>query len=892
MSFGQELKDFAAGFGTGVSLGHKVSQAKYYDARAAYYENGAGKTGEFPINDAIKDEQGVGEEKPHGLLYNLGNWLGLNDEPGQKKASPKGALEAVQTTQALPLDAYEAAVNPETDGYINGYAAGGLVVDEEDPDQAAAAAAAPSNSTPGRMAGDPEPSPPPAQVASAAPMERAVPDEAPAAPARPADDAGLPDEQVISRPTKEVLAEALRGGMSALQTEFGLKQQGVPDEQTMAAGRQRLMAGDGRASQADMAAAAKAVDPKGELSHSQMMLRVMTKGYNWYLERGEPEKANKYAASIIQYANFQASKFGEDAIELIHKGDMKGAAKAVAAGYSHLPDGKEATDVQVSPDGKSVMVTETDVETGKPINKHTLTGMQLYQGAIGLANKSESWKAIMSAAAAAKGANLPPSDAYNSAIDRLNGVNADGTVTQPGNAPPSDYKPQTAVPADAPPAAPNGNLIARADPSAMHQVESGGNPNAVSPKGAMGVAQTMPGTLRDPGYGVAPAKDNSPQEMQRVGDEYLAALTKHYNDPVLAHIAYNMGPGATDKWLQSGGQFNKLPQETQLYLGRIAAAQSQAGRGAPAGRPAPSAPAAPTEKPEFQRGQSMQLRPALEEDAPVQTQLPQRPVAPEQIKVTSKDTEGMTGPERIAYTRQVAEQNRQAQTKFREQMQLYNSAVTEAKNAAKGKGGESFKLPVKDRTDAINALREARPDPKEAATDKTAEIFGSLQPSSQKAIDDIAYGLYTHNDTTPQRSYQAAVSMMNPKQQSFTPYEMPGTDKVKIVFRSGDKLVMPKNTFDQLAALRGNEHYIARTNDEASRKTAAEDAEIAKKRGGALKAVGNIAGQAVDAGKTAVGAVDKAIGVALTDPKAVPKAASALGRGTLDVLNKGFVHQR
>lgn len=895
MSFGQELKEFAAGFGTGVGLRHKVSQAKYYDARAGYYEDGAGKTGGFDITSDLKENEGYDPaEKPHGMLYNMGSWLGLNDGDKKPRANPASPIEAVSAAGAVPMDAYESQYAPDTDGYVGGYAQGGLVVDEEDPDQAAAApVAAPP---PRAVAMDDQPAPAVEEVTST-PQATAAPRSDMAAAENPQTDGAT-------------LSAALHGGIQALQSEFGLKQQGVPDQQSMAAGQQRLLSGDGRASQADMAAVARAVDPKGELSHSQMMLRAMTRGYNWYLERGQPDKANAYAASIIQYSTFQASKFGEDAVQLIQKGDMKGAAKAVAAGYSHLPDGKEASDIQVSPDGKSVTVTETDVATGKPINKHTLTGMQLYQGAIGLANKSESWKAIMSAAAAAKGVNLPPSDAYNGAVDRLNGVNADGTVTQPGNAPPAGYKPQGAVseaPASSPAAGPqaqpqsNGNLISRADPSAMFLVESGNNPNAVSPKGARGVGQTMEGTLRDPGFGVAPAKDNSPQELQRVATDYLAAMNKNYGDPVVAHIAYNWGPGNTDQWLKQGGKFNQLPTETQQYLGRIAVAQSQGGRAAPTGAPAPQRPTAATAaapKADFQRGQSMALRPALPEDQVEKPEIPEvgaRPVAPEQLKVTSKDTEGMSGPERVNYTRMVAETNRARQKKFAEDMQLYNSSVSARdkaqKAAAKGGPKDEFKLPVKDRTDALTALKEARPDPADT-TDLTAKQFAALQPSSQKAIDDIAYGLYTHNDTTPQRSYQAAVSMMNPKQQSFTPYEMSG-DKVRIVFRSGDKLVMPKNTFDQLAALRGNEHYIARTAAEASDKTAAEDAALARSRGEAATAVINIGGQAVDAGKSALKAVDRSIGQVLTDPvKAGRKAVTKVGRGVLGALDKGLVHQR
>jgi hypothetical protein len=91
-----------------------------------------------------------------------------------------------------------------------------------------------------------------------------------------------------------------------------------------------------------------------------------------------------------------------------------------------------------------------------------------------------------------------------------------------------------------------------------------------SPKGAEGEMQVMPYTARDPGFGITPARDRSPDEIARVGKEYISAMLDRYGDPKLAAIAYNMGPGATDKWLASGADIKKLPDETRNYIKGLA----------------------------------------------------------------------------------------------------------------------------------------------------------------------------------------------------------------------------------------------------------------------------------------------------------------------------------
>ena len=97
---------------------------------------------------------------------------------------------------------------------------------------------------------------------------------------------------------------------------------------------------------------------------------------------------------------------------------------------------------------------------------------------------------------------------------------------------------------------------------AVMQVESGFNPSARSPKGAMGLMQLMPATAKQ--YGVRNAFN--PAENVRAGVAYLRQLLDRYNDnEELALAAYNAGPGAVDKHGQNVPPY----RETQSYVTRI-----------------------------------------------------------------------------------------------------------------------------------------------------------------------------------------------------------------------------------------------------------------------------------------------------------------------------------
>jgi len=104
----------------------------------------------------------------------------------------------------------------------------------------------------------------------------------------------------------------------------------------------------------------------------------------------------------------------------------------------------------------------------------------------------------------------------------------------------------------------------RLDPDLVNSVikaESGFNSRAVSPKGAQGLMQLMPGTASQ--LGVPNAFD--PQANVEGGTKYLRELLERYNfDLVKALAAYNAGPQRVE-------QFGGIPPyyETRAYVARI-----------------------------------------------------------------------------------------------------------------------------------------------------------------------------------------------------------------------------------------------------------------------------------------------------------------------------------
>jgi len=127
---------------------------------------------------------------------------------------------------------------------------------------------------------------------------------------------------------------------------------------------------------------------------------------------------------------------------------------------------------------------------------------------------------------------------------------------------------------------------------AVIEVESNYNPRAISPKGALGVMQLMPGTARR--FGVRDVFD--PRQNIEGGVKYLKFLTDLFNDDRLAVAAYNAGEAA----VQAYGNVPPYP-ETMNYVANVGRKYGQARRAVAARRAAQTRVEEKPKPPEYRR---------------------------------------------------------------------------------------------------------------------------------------------------------------------------------------------------------------------------------------------------------------------------------------------------
>lgn len=190
------------------------------------------------------------------------------------------------------------------------------------------------------------------------------------------------------------------------------------------------------------------------------------------------------------------------------------------------------------------------------------------------------------------------------------GVSGQGGQPAPGGAPQGPAQPAAPV-APRPAGSPSPDVQAAIEEAsretgipvplltAQIRQESGFDPNARGRSGEIGLAQIMPDTARNPGYGMAgvdPATLSDPRANVRFGANYLAARGRHagvtdWNDPAQqdrALAAYNGGgdPNYAQNVRQWLPQANATPASAPPSAAPPAASPTSGGTPANAGSPA------------------------------------------------------------------------------------------------------------------------------------------------------------------------------------------------------------------------------------------------------------------------------------------------------------------
>lgn len=212
----------------------------------------------------------------------------------------------------------------------------------------------------------------------------------------------------------QLVHDATKAGLTWGAEAFGLTKSGGIRSSTQKLAAQRFAAGQGGLTPAEMEAVKKAVDPQGKLSESQRNMAALGSVYQYQLNKGNPEGAQRVAFQMLQHYRVAAQRYAAIAKQAADNGDLDTATKAAVKAYANVPDGRDMA--LTKDDDGNVVYSFTD-ENGKTILKGVATPQQLAASAMGMATNGFD-KAILMAAGARENPKAATGGKAPSARDR------------------------------------------------------------------------------------------------------------------------------------------------------------------------------------------------------------------------------------------------------------------------------------------------------------------------------------------------------------------------------------------------------------------------------------------------------------------------------------------
>lgn len=373
MSFANEVKDFLAGYQMVTEMGEK-KKARELDTKRV--------ESDIEYNNAILDlkrqELDLDRQKlakaaagggGGGLTAYQAASLDLRErelalrEAQAEEGKWNGVLEA------LPSDTEE--VDPDEFLTTPQYVEGGLVEDERK--KSALPFDEPVYTDPmGNTTGAPASEP------AIAPARPAAPAEKPA-PVTPEVTEVNPDAaKTVESKASEAAGQAMRSFIIEREKPAGA----IADE------RQDpgldIATNKGGMSFEEYEQSIKAIDPNNQIPAYMKSAAMLAEGYNYFMERGQPEKAVRFAKQILVTQKQMSQTLGNLALNAMEQGDVQNACKLFNDACNKFPS---ANEISVQP-GQANSLIYTVKDAGKVVDQGQMNTQQFWELATGVSDGS------------------------------------------------------------------------------------------------------------------------------------------------------------------------------------------------------------------------------------------------------------------------------------------------------------------------------------------------------------------------------------------------------------------------------------------------------------------------------------------------------------------------
>jgi hypothetical protein len=362
MSFANEVRDFLAGYQMVTEMGEKKKSreldTKRVDADIEY--NNAFldlKREELDLDRQKFAKAAAGGDASNGLRERR---LALDEKKlalAEKQFDEKNWNTVYE---ALPSDDTE--VNPD-EFLTPEYAEGGMVEDARKRPALASALPVdePAFTDPmGNTTGAPDTTPAPAPVTPE--VTEVKPETAKGVESKASEAAGQAMRSFIiekDKPAAAIADERADPGLDIAANEGGLSFQ-------------------------EYEQAVKAIDPNNQIPAYMKSAATLAEGYNYFMERGQPEKAVRFAKQILVTQKQMSQTLGNLALNAMEQGDVQNACKLFNDACNKFPS---ANEISVQP-GQANSLIYTVKDAGKVVDQGQMNTQQFWELATGVSNGS------------------------------------------------------------------------------------------------------------------------------------------------------------------------------------------------------------------------------------------------------------------------------------------------------------------------------------------------------------------------------------------------------------------------------------------------------------------------------------------------------------------------